>query len=63
MPIAFEISEALPAPPEAVYAAWMDSGGHSQMTGSPAEVSAVLGGAFSAWDGYIRGTHLAQQRI
>ena len=56
---AFEISDVVPALPQTVYAAWLDSAGHSQMTGSPAKVSAAVGGAFTAWDGYISGTNLA----
>ncbi len=41
-----------------VYAAWLDSDEHSAMTGSPARVSASVGGKFEAWDGYIRGKNL-----
>jgi activator of HSP90 ATPase len=59
MAIEFEISELIPAAPEVIYAAWLDSDGHSQMTGSPAQASAEVGGSFSAWDGYISGQNLA----
>jgi activator of HSP90 ATPase len=55
----FEMSEVVLAPPAEVYAAWLDSAGHSRMTGSPAEVSAVVGGPFTAWGGYISGKNLA----
>lgn len=54
----FEISETFPAPPAAVYAAWLSSQGHTGMTGSPAVVDGRTGGKFSAWDGYITGTTL-----
>ena len=56
--IAFEISELFPTTPQAIYQAWLDSEGHTQMTGSPAQASAQVGGSFSAWDGYIFGRNL-----
>ena len=55
MTLEFEVSEWFAAAPEAVYAAWLDSAGHTAMTGSPAQVSAMVGGTFSAWEGYISG--------
>lgn len=58
MPIEFEISTVIAASPQKIYAAWLDSEGHSQMTGSPAKVDAVVGGKFEAWDGYIQGKNL-----
>jgi activator of HSP90 ATPase len=48
----------IPAEPNAVYAAWMSSRGHSEMTGSGAAVTARVGAKFSAWDGYISGKTL-----
>ncbi len=51
-------SALIPAPPEAIYAAWMSSKGHGEMTGSPANVTARAGSQFSAWDGYISGRTL-----
>ncbi len=51
----FTISTFLPAPPEKVFRAWLSSEGHSGMTGSPARVEPRVGGAFTAWDGYITG--------
>lgn len=58
MAIEFEVYDVIPAAPEVVYAAWLDSEAHSKMTGSPAKVSADIGGEFEAWDGYINGTNL-----
>ena len=58
MKVEFEVSDIIPATPDQVYAAWLDSNEHSEMTGSPARISSVVGGKFSAWDGYIRGTNL-----
>lgn len=51
----FTISTILPATPEQVFRAWLSSEGHSAMTGSPAKVEPRVGGAFTAWDGYITG--------
>jgi activator of HSP90 ATPase len=51
----FTLSANIPATPEQIYEAWLSSEGHSQMTGSPAEVQGRSGGSFKAWDGYIWG--------
>jgi uncharacterized protein YndB with AHSA1/START domain len=51
-------SALIPAEPEAIYAAWMSSKGHREMTGSSAKVTARAGSKFSAWDGYISGKTL-----
>jgi activator of HSP90 ATPase len=51
----FEMSAIFPIPPEDLYRAWLDSEEHAEMTGSAAEIDPVVGGAFSAWDGYITG--------
>jgi len=53
----FTVSDLIPASPEAIYKAWLDSEGHSNMTGSPARASAQVGETFDAWDGYISGTN------
>jgi activator of HSP90 ATPase len=58
MSIEFTVSTLLPATPEEIYAAWLSSEGHSDMTGSSASVSALVGGEFDAWDGYIHGKNL-----
>jgi uncharacterized protein YndB with AHSA1/START domain len=54
----FELVCTLPASPEAVYEAWLNSAAHSRMTGGDAKVSKRLGAAFSAWDGYITGKNV-----
>jgi activator of HSP90 ATPase len=54
----FTISTSLPATREQICEAWLSSEGHSQMTGSPAEVEGRSGGTFKAWDGYIWGKTL-----
>ena len=55
----FKLTDMIPAAPEAIYAAWMSSRGHSAMTGGKAKTSTKIGGAFTAWDGYISGVNLA----
>ncbi len=54
----FTISAYIPATPLQVYQAWLDSREHAAITGSKAEVEPGIGGAFTAWDGYIRGRTL-----
>jgi uncharacterized protein YndB with AHSA1/START domain len=56
----FKLSTVLPAEPRAVYRAWLDSKMHAAFTGGGVATSAPrVGGAFTAWEGYIRGTYLA----
>jgi uncharacterized protein YndB with AHSA1/START domain len=54
----FTIEEVLDAPASLIYDAWLDSDGHSEMTGGEAECSHETGGLFTAWDGYISGKNL-----
>jgi len=58
MGIQFEVFDVIPATPEAVYNAWLNSEEHGLMTGGSAHVSAVIGDTFEAWDGYIQGKNL-----
>jgi len=59
MPIeSFELDAVIPAPPERVYAAWVDPKLHTAFTGSPATVEPWVGGRFTAHDGYIHGINL-----
>jgi activator of HSP90 ATPase len=51
----FKLSCTLPASPEVVYDAWLDTAEHSAMTGAGAKIVNSVGGAYSAWDGYITG--------
>jgi uncharacterized protein YndB with AHSA1/START domain len=56
----FKMSTVLPAEPAAIYRAWLDPRRHAAFTGGGAATSSPrIGGAFTAWDGYIRGTYLA----
>lgn len=54
----FKLSCTLPATPEAVYDAWLDSAKHSAMTGAEAQIVKRVGGAYSAWGCYITGKTL-----
>jgi activator of HSP90 ATPase len=58
MAFRFTLTATIPAPPQAVYDAWLDSRAHGAMTGAKAKASAKPGAAFSAWDGYITGRNL-----
>ncbi|MBL6750436.1 MAG: SRPBCC domain-containing protein [Nevskia sp.] len=58
MSYAFTLTATIPAPPEEVYAAWLDSRRHSRMTGGKAVMSLRPGARVSAWDGYISGRNL-----
>ncbi len=52
------ISEVIPTTPQRIFSAWLDSGEHSSFTGSQAAVLPFVGGAYSAWDGYVQGKTL-----
>jgi uncharacterized protein YndB with AHSA1/START domain len=54
----FTLSTILPATPQAIYRAWLDTRLHSAMTGGAAIMSNQPGAKISAWDGYISGTNL-----
>lgn len=58
MSVEFEVSDIIPATPEEIYEAWLDSEKHSRMTGGQAKVSPNVGDTFEAWDGYIQGKNL-----
>ncbi len=54
----FKLECDLPAPPKAVYEAWLDTAADSAMTGGEAKIDKRVGGAYTAWDGYISGKTL-----
>ncbi|MFY9893742.1 MAG: SRPBCC domain-containing protein [Xanthobacteraceae bacterium] len=58
MPYTFTLTTTIPASPEEIYRAWLDSLAHSEMTGGAANMSEQLGAEVSAWDGYISGRNL-----
>lgn len=58
MPYAFTLTTTLPASPDEIYEAWLDSRGHSEMTGGEARQSDRIGAEVSAWDDYISGRNV-----
>ena len=58
MPFSFTLTDVIPATPQQIYDAWLDSRGHTKMTGSAARAKPVEGATFSAWGGYIKGKNL-----
>jgi len=58
MPYTYTLTSVVPATPQQVYEAWLDSVAHSEMTGGEAEMSGEIGAEVSAWDGYITGSNL-----
>ena len=58
MPYDFKLTAIVPASPQEIYDAWLDSFAHSEMTGSQAMLSDEIGAEIYAWDGYITGRNL-----
>ena len=58
----FEVSALIPATPDEIFDAWLDSQGHTEMTGSAAKAGPEPGAGFEAWGGYIRGRNLVIER-
>jgi activator of HSP90 ATPase len=58
MPFSFTLTDIIPATPQQIYEAWLDSRGHTNMTGSAARAKPAEGATFSAWGGYIKGKNL-----
>lgn len=54
----FTLRTLISAPAKAIYSAYLNSKGHSAMTGGEAHISDKLGDRFTAWDGYIEGKNL-----
>ena len=45
MAFSFTLTDSIPATPRQIYDVWLDSRGHTAMTGSAAEASATEGGS------------------
>src|SRR5215469_2847147 len=58
VPYAFTLTTTIPASPQEIYEAWLDSVVHSEMTGGEASMSDATGAQVSAWDDYISGRNL-----
>jgi uncharacterized protein YndB with AHSA1/START domain len=54
-----KVSAVIPVAPQVVYAAWLNNKEHGAMTDTPAaQISARVGGKFTAGGGYMWGTTL-----
>ncbi len=58
MAYTYTLTSIIPATPQQIYEAWLDSIAHSEMTGGEANMSDEIGAEVSAWDGYITGSNL-----
>jgi uncharacterized protein YndB with AHSA1/START domain len=58
MAYTFTLTTTIPASASQIYDAWLDNLGHSEMTGSKADMSNEVGADVSAWGGYITGRNL-----
>jgi uncharacterized protein YndB with AHSA1/START domain len=58
MPYDYTLTALIPASPKEIYETWLDSRGHSAMTGGKATQSAKVGAAVTAWGDYITGKNL-----
>jgi uncharacterized protein YndB with AHSA1/START domain len=58
MPYSYTLTTVVPADPQDIFDAWLDSAGHSDMTGGKASMSPDIGAEVTAWDGYITGRNL-----
>lgn len=54
----FTLKTRFKASPQVVYQTWLNSVGHTNMTGSDAEITDKVGDSFSAWDRYIEGSNI-----
>ena len=58
MKTAFKLKATFPVTAKVLYAAWLDSDMHTEMTGGEANCSNLIGDRFTAWDGYISGKNI-----
>jgi len=58
MPYTYTLTSIIPATPQEIYDAWLDSLAHSEMTGGEASMSGEIGAEISAWGDYIKGRNL-----
>ena len=55
----FTLKTKIDASAKDIYSTWLDSDGHTKMTGGSATISDKIQDNFTAWDGYIEGKNLA----
>ena len=60
-----EMTVQLPVKSARVYADWLSSEGHTEMTGGPAKIVSEVGSKHTAWDNYITGeiVELSENRL
>ena len=51
----FELTAAFPTTAQRLYTAWLNSEEHGNFTGGEANIDAIVGSEYSAWDEYITG--------
>ena len=54
----FTLKIRIEATAKDIYTTWLNSEGHTKMTGGEAIVSDEIGDSFTAWDGYIEGRNI-----
>ena len=54
----FKLKTTIHTTAENIYTTWLNSEGHTNMTGGVASISDKIGAKFTAWDGYIEGTNI-----
>jgi len=54
----FTLKTKINTSPKEIYTSWLNSEGHTKMTGGTAVITAKIGDSFAAWDGYIKGRNL-----
>ena len=54
----FKLKTIIETTPENIYNTWLDSKGHTGMTGGEARITNRVGDRFTAWDGYIEGENI-----
>ncbi len=54
----FTLITKINATAEEIYLTWLNSEGHTKMTGGEATATDKVGDNFTAWDGYIEGKNL-----
>lgn len=55
----FSLKTTIKATAEEIYNTWLNSEGHTKMTGGEATASDKIGDSFTAWDGYIEGKNIS----
>ena len=54
----FTLKTKIKASAKEIYNTWLNSVGHSKMTGGEAVISDKIGDSFTTWDGYIEGKNV-----